>query len=176
MERYEKQITLIGSDAQEQLRKKTVTIIGVGAIGTVAAEQLTRSGIGKLVLIDHDIVELSNLQRQSLYYETDINKPKAEVAREKLKKINSEVEIEAHPINLSAENINKLTAGIILDCTDNLETRFLINEHCKRNNIPWIHSAAAGSIGVVLPITNSYCFNCIFSNAKNALTCDDLGI
>ena len=87
MERYARQISFIGEKEQHQLKNKSIAIVGLGALGSVAAEQLARAGIGKLILIDHDIVELSNLQRQSLYDESDISKPKALAAQEKLQKI-----------------------------------------------------------------------------------------
>ncbi len=177
MDRYEHQSTFLGEKEQRELQQKTVVIVGIGALGSVAAELLARAGIGKLIIIDHDMVELSNLQRQSLYDETDITKLKANAAQEKLKKINSSIEIIAHPNHLTPSNTSLLkSADIILDCTDNLETRFLINDYCKKNKTPWVHSATAGSIGVILPITNTYCFACIIHQSKETLTCDDAGI
>lgn len=176
MDRYAPQTAFLGENEQAELAKKTVAVVGLGALGSVASELLARAGIGTIILIDHDLVELSNLQRQSLYDESDIGKPKALAAKQKLQKINSTITVIAHPSHLNETNTSFLNADLVLDCTDNLETRFIINNHCKKNNLPWIHSAAAGSIGVVLPITNSYCFSCIYAHAKNALTCDGAGI
>src|SRR3989338_4972766 len=130
----------IGKEGQEKLKKSTIAIVGLGALGTNSAELLARAGIGKLLLIDRDVVELSNLQRQSLFNENDVGKPKALAAKEHLKKINNEVEFNVFADDLNHENIyrmipindfknNKIIKNIdiILDCTDNLETRFLIN-------------------------------------------------
>ncbi len=176
MERYLPQIKFIGENEQQTLFQKSVAILGLGALGSVAAELLTRAGIGHLILIDHDIVELSNLQRQSLYDESDINKMKAKAAFEKLEKINSEVTFTLSTAHITRDNTSLLKADIILDCTDNMETRFVINEFCKKNNLSWVHAAASGSIGVVLPVSDIYCFNCVYGHAKNGMTCNDAGI
>ena len=101
----------IGKKGQEKLGKSAVGIIGLGALGSVSAELLARAGIGKLILIDRDVVELSNLQRQSLYDENDIGKPKAIASKEKLNKINSEVEIDIFVDDLNNENISKIFSG-----------------------------------------------------------------
>lgn len=179
MDRYTSQIAFLGKKAHEHLSKSTVAVIGLGALGSVAAELLARAGIGTIILIDHDIVELSNLQRQALYDEKDISKLKAEAASAKLKKINSSIEIIPQAQHIDETTIKTITAGLILDCTDNLETRFIINKYCHAKRIPWVHAAAVGSIGIILPITNNpdtYCFNCIYANAKSSLTCGDKGI
>ena len=124
----------IGKNGQKKIRDSAIAIVGLGALGSVSAELLARAGIGKLVLIDRDIVELSNLQRQNLYEEKDIGKPKAFAAKEHLRKINNEVEFEAFAEDLNYKNINTLlpikkyiknkikNVELILDCTDNLET------------------------------------------------------
>ena len=176
MERYQQQIKFLGAKEQEILSRKHVAILGLGALGSVAAELLTRAGIGHITLIDHDIVELSNLQRQSLYDESDLSKSKAISAFEKLQKINAEVTFIVSAQHITEENAQLLKADIVLDCTDNLKARFVINNYCKQNDIPWVHAAAAGSIGTVLPVSNSYCFHCIFSNSKESMTCDNAGI
>ena len=108
--RYSRQEILkeIGKKGQQRIRKTTVAIVGVGALGTVSSELLARAGIGKLVLVDRDFVELTNLQRQSLFFEDDIGKPKAQCAAEKLKKINSEVKIEAFADDLDYKSIEKI--------------------------------------------------------------------
>lgn len=163
----------MSASEQNLLSTKRVAIVGVGTIGTAAARLLARTGIGTFTLIDHDIVEETNLRRQTLYDERDIAKPKCLVAAEKLQQINEAAKIIPIPINLTAENVHLVNADLVLDCTDNLETRFIIGEYCKRMRIPWVHAAAAGSIGAVLPITDTYCFNCIYRNAKHGVTCED---
>lgn len=177
--RYSRQevFNKIGKTGQKILGNSTITIVGLGAIGTVAAEQLTRAGIGKLILIDRDYVELSNLQRQVLFTEEDIDKPKAMQAKDSLAKINSEVAIKAYFDDLNFKNINKLVKGLILDCTDNLETRFLINEYAIKNKLAWIHAAAIEDHGNVLVITQGGpCFRCITEEASNLETCDTAGV
>ncbi|MAF50708.1 MAG: hypothetical protein CMH64_01325 [Nanoarchaeota archaeon] len=179
--RYSRQVVFekIGSKGQELLKKSKVTILGLGAIGTRTAELLTRAGVGSLTLIDRDIVELSNLQRQTLFIEEDLNKSKSLTALKHLKKINSQVKIKAVFKDINPKNINFLKGDLILDCTDNMETRFLLNEHCLKNNIPWIFSSIIGSSGMVFNIvpTKTPCFNCIFNKPEEVLgTCDTEGI
>jgi len=180
--RYSRQIIFenIGKKGQEKLSKSTITIIGLGATGSRSAELAARAGIGKLILIDRDIIEKSNLQRQTLYDEEDLHKPKAFVAKEKLQKINSEIKILAKFKDINHKNIEANVKGdLILDCSDNMETRFLLNEFCIENNIPWIYSAVIGSTGMVFNIipNKTPCFNCLFSEPEESLgTCDTEGI
>ncbi len=176
MNLYSTQPPTTTAQEQNQLAQKTVAVVGLGSLGSVAAEQLTRAGICNLILVDNDLVELSNLHRQPFYSKADINKPKVLAAEQKLKKLKSNINIIPHHARLDETNTFLLTSDLVLDCTDNLQTRFIINEYCKEQQLPLIHSAAAGTIGVILPITNTYCFNCIYKNAKTALTCDDIGI
>ena len=173
----------IGKKGQSKLRKSTVAIVGLGALGGVSAELLARAGIGKLILVDRDIVELSNLQRQSLYDESDVGKPKALAAKEKLNKINSEVEIDFFINDLNFENIGKIidakNIDLILDCADNLETRFLINDFSIKNNIPFIYSSAVGSKGYVfniIPDKNSPCLRCFLKEVVQLDTCETFGV
>lgn len=173
--RYSRQEILLGK-RQQMLGRSTVAIVGLGALGSVSAELLVRAGVG-LILIDRDIVELSNLQRQGLFTEEDIGKPKALCANEHLKKINSTIKIKAYAVDLSYENINLVKSDLILDCTDNLETRFLINEYCIKNNIPWIYAAAIANKGYVFNVMpGKTCFRCIFKHAYGLETCDTAGI
>lgn len=180
MNKYSRQIIFekIGKQGQEKIRKSSIAIVGLGALGTVAAEQLTRAGIGKLILIDRDFIEESNLQRQTLYNEEDISKFKAETAAKKLEKINSDVKIDFFVNDINHRNIDKLlVADIVLDCTDNFYTRYLINEYCKKNKIKWIYSAAIKDYGNVMPILpEKACFRCVFDKAKSTETCDTAGI
>lgn len=183
--RYSRQeiFSEIGKQGQNKLRKSSVAIVGLGALGSVSAELLARAGIGKLVLIDRDIVELSNLQRQSLYDESDIGKPKAIAAKEKLHKINSEVKIDFFIDDLNYNNIGKIIGikniNLILDCTDNLETRFLINDFSVKNKIPFIYSSAVGSKGYVfdvVPDKNNPCLRCFLKDAAQLDTCETAGV
>lgn len=178
-EKYSRQLLLkeIGLPGQLQLAQKKIAIIGIGALGTVAAELAARAGIGNILLIDRDYIEESNLQRQSLFTEQNINKSKVQTAKEKLQIINSKINIQAEAISLSQTNINILkNVDLILDCTDNLQTRFLINDYAKKNNIPWIYSAAIKTEGYILPIfPSSPCLRCFLKETK-AETCDMVGV
>ena len=185
----------IGKEGQEKLKKSTIAIVGLGALGTNSAELLARAGIGKLLLIDRDIVELSNLQRQSLFEENDVGKPKALSAKEHLNKINNEVEFDVFVDDLSYDNIydlipikksndekntnkNKKNISLILDCTDNLETRFLINDYCIKNKIPFIYSSAVGSKGYVFNVipNKTPCLRCFLKEAAQLDTCETVGV
>lgn len=180
MNKYSRQIIFnkIGKEGQDKINKASIAIVGLGALGTVASEQLARAGIGKLILIDRDFIEESNLQRQTLYNEEDVGKFKAETAAKKIEKINSDVKIEYFVNDLNHRNIDKLlVADIILDCTDNLYTRYLINDYCKKNKLTWIYSAAIkdfGNVAVFEP--DKACFRCIFNEAESTETCDTVGI
>ncbi len=168
----------IGKENQEKLKNSTVTIVGIGALGTITLELLARAGIGKIIIIDRDIIELNNLQRQSLFTEEDINKPKVLTAKEKIEKINSEIKIEEHLVDLDYDNVELLKSNLILDCTDNIYTRFLINDYSRKNNIPWIYSSVIGAKGMTLNITKENpCFSCIFKEPNELLdTCDTAGV
>lgn len=177
--RYSRQILLkeIGEKGQSELSHKKVVIVGMGALGTVAAELLARAGIGLLQLIDRDLIEESNLQRQILFAEKDVGKGKSATAAEKLKEINSLIKIEFHSLHLNSKNIGLLRdADLILDCTDNLETRFLINDYCKKEKIPWIYAAAIKKSGLVMPVLpEGPCLSC-FLQETNLETCDVAGV
>ena len=171
----------IGKKGQEKLRKSSVAIVGLGALGSNSAELLARAGIGNLILIDRDIAELSNLQRQRLFDEDDIGKPKALAAKERLNKINSDVKINIFIDDLNFENINKLLenkTGLILDCIDNLETRFLINDFSIKNKIPFVYSSAVGSKGYVFDVVPSKtpCLRCFLKEAAQLDTCETTGV
>lgn len=177
--RFSRQIVLseIGKEGQKKLTEKTIAIVGIGALGTVSSELLVRAGINKLILIDRDIIEESNLQRQLLFEENDINRPKVKVAKEKLLKINSKNSIETHFINLDYSKLNILEkADLILDGTDNLMTRFLINDYCKKNKKPWIYGAAIGTKGYALPLLpDGPCLRCFLAEA-DLDTCTSTGV
>jgi len=177
MDRYERQKALkhIGKEGQVKLSQSTVAIVGVGAIGSVAAELLARSGVGKIILIDHDTIDETNLQRQ-LFEEKDVGKPKSLAAKEHLEKINSDISIEAKQLHLTYEVVDNLKSDVILDCTDNMFTRFLINDYALKNNIPWIYAGAVEDRGMLYVTTGSPCFNCIFESTNSIENCDNMGI
>lgn len=167
----------IGREGQELLQKKKIAIVGMGALGTVAADLLARAGVGSLVIIDRDTIEESNLQRQTLFDEKDIGKNKAAAAEKGINAINSTTQLEAHSIHLGPQNVNLLqTADLILDCTDNLQTRFLINDYCKKEKKPWIYAAAIKTSGYVMPIVpEGPCLQCFLSESSQE-TCDTVGV
>jgi len=172
----------MGKNGQKKLSKSTVAVVGLGALGSNSAELLARAGIGKLLLIDRDIVELSNLQRQSLFDENDVGKAKAASAKDHLGKINSNINIDFFIDDLNFENIGKILSkniGLILDCTDNLETRFLVNDFSVKNKIPFIYSSSVGSKGYVfnvIPNRNNPCLRCFLKEATQLDTCETVGV
>jgi len=168
----------IGKENQKKLAQASVTIVGIGALGTTVLDMLARAGVGNIKIIDRDIIELNNLQRQTLFTEEDVNKPKVTIAKEKIAKINSEIKIEAHLIDLDYDNIDVLSSDLILDCTDNMYTRFLINEYTRKNNIPWIYASVIGAKGMTMNITkDTPCLSCMFQEPTEALdTCDTAGV
>jgi adenylyltransferase/sulfurtransferase len=171
--RYSRQILFegIGESGQERLLESTVGIIGLGALGTVSANNLARAGVGNLRLIDRDYVELSNLQRQTLYDEDDVRdeKPKAVAAYDHLTKINSLITMEPIIADVVSSNIEGLIQGcdLILDCTDNFEIRLLLNEACHAAKVPWIYCGALGSACMTMNIIpgKTPCFLCLSGDA-----------
>ncbi|MDP3990155.1 MAG: HesA/MoeB/ThiF family protein [archaeon] len=178
-DRYSRQelLTDIGKEGQLILKNKTVAIVGIGALGTVSSELLTRAGIGNLILIDRDVIELSNLQRQNLFTENDLGKSKSNVAKIRLTQINSTLNLTSYSIHLNSKNISVLkNADLILDCTDNLSTRFLINDFCKKNNLPWIYAAAIKTSGQVMPILpGGPCLSCFVKETPTE-SCNTAGV
>lgn len=170
MNRYSRQVVLekIGEEGQDKISNAEVLVIGAGALGSTISEGLTRAGVGKITVVDRDFVELSNLQRQTLYEEDDIGKAKAEVAVEHLQKINSDITLEYEVIDVSSNNIERLVKGkdIVLDGTDNLKTRFIINDACVKHNIPWIYSAVLQTYGMNLNIlpNDGPCLRCMIDS------------
>lgn len=185
-ERYSRQILFphIGQHGQEKLAKSRVAIVGAGALGTVIANHLTRSGVGFIRIIDRDFVEQSNLQRQMLFDEIDAleSKPKAVAAFEKLIKINSSIVIEPVVTDIHAWNAEELLsdANLILDGTDNFLTRYLINDVSIKFNIPWIHGGAVRSRGMFAVFTPEHgpCYRCLFPTPPQGQTetCDMVGV
>ena len=187
-ERYEKQTNYekIGRKGQEQLQKSRVLIVGCGALGTVVANNLVRMGIGHIRIVDRDFVELSNLHRQILFDEEDVlkNMPKAKAAENRLRKINSEITIEGFVKEVNSRTIEEFIDGVnlIVDCTDNFKTRFLINDVAFKNNLPWIYGGALGSSGMIkvfIPDEKSGCLQCMIPKPPNSgslPTCDTAGV
>ena len=187
LERYSRQILFqhIDGNRQKKLINSTVLLIGCGALGTVSSSYLVRAGIGKLRIIDRDFIEENNLQRQILFDEDDIleNLPKAVAAQKKLQRINSNVKVEGIVTDINYSNIDELTkdVDIIIDGTDNFETRFLVNDYCVKNSIPWVYGACIGSRGVVMNIIPSMtpCLRCVFETMPQMgsfPTCDTAGV
>jgi len=154
--RYSRQEMLpeIGQEGQKRLASSRAAVIGCGALGTVMSDLLARMGVGHIEVIDRDVVEISNLQRQVLYDESDIGRYKAEVAAEKLRKINSEIEVVCTITDIRGSSMEKTVkdCSIILDGTDNFSTRLAINDACVKLNIPWVYCGVVGTTGVTMPV------------------------
>ena len=184
-DRYSRQVLFpcIGPAGQERLRRSSVAIVGCGATGSAAASLLARAGIGKLIIVDRDYVEFSNLQRQSLFDENDAaeSRPKALAATRKIKSFNSEVEVIPFAKDLTPANLELLEgADLVLDGTDNFETRFLINDYCVERGTPWIYCAAVGSYGLKLPVIPGItaCLRCLYPEPPEGAqpTCETDGV
>ncbi|QDT67058.1 ThiF family adenylyltransferase [Calycomorphotria hydatis] len=186
-ERYSRQVRFaaIGSEGQTRLRDARVAICGVGALGTVLAESMVRAGIGYVKLIDRDFVELSNLQRQVLFDEQDAeeSRPKAIAAAERLREINSDIEIDPIVADFRHDNALELTDQIdlILDGTDNFETRFLINDVALETNTPWMFSGVVAANGQFMPVIPDHtaCLRCLMEEPPGHAegeTCDTAGV
>src|SRR3954447_1492188 len=185
-ERYSRQVLFpaIGAAGQARLRAARVAIVGCGATGSAAASLLARAGAGTLVILDRDYVEPSNLQRQSLFDESDAAEslPKAIAAARKIAAFNSEIAVEPKAEDLIPSNIEALLHGmdLILDGTDNFETRYLINDYAVDRSLPWVYSAAVGSYAVTLNVVpgQTACLACIFPDSPRGMveTCETSGI
>ena len=199
-ERYSRQILFpgIGLAGQELLASARVAIVGVGATGATAASLLSRAGVAHLTLIDRDFVEPSNLQRQILFDEADARDalPKAEAARRHIALFNSSIQVEPVIADLIPSNIHKIltSAHLILDCTDNFETRYLLNDFSVQHSIPWIYAAAIGAYAATMnilpkaafgvapgadpPYQPTACLACVFPTPPTGPveTCDTAGI
>jgi len=189
-EKYSRQILFaaIGEEGQQRLLQSSAVLVGCGALGTVAANLLVRAGVGRLRIIDRDFVELSNLQRQTLFEESDAREslPKAVAAQRRLAAINSDAAVEPVVADLNPENTRELLSGfpLILDGTDNFETRLLINDAAIALGVPWIYAAAVASYGLTFTILpgETACLACLLeSDGKFAglgleETCDTAGI
>lgn len=201
--RYARQTLLpgFGENAQRRLLRSTALVIGCGALGSLVAELLARAGVGRLVLVDRDHVELGNLQRQLLYDEQDVADaiPKAEAARRRLERVNSGIVIEAIVDDLNAGNVERHAAGVdvLVDGLDNFEARYLANDFAVKHGVPYVYGGAVGTVGAalaILPHTRAgdapweslaggsratACFRCLFEEPPPAgmvPTCDTVGV
>ena len=187
MARYARQATLreIGEDGQRKLLASTVAVVGCGALGTHIADGLVRAGVGRVRVIDRDFVELSNLQRQILFDEEDVaaGLPKAVAAAAKLREINSQVEVEPVVTDVNPDSVEALLgdADLVLDGTDNFETRLLINDACVKHGISWIYGGVISTYGMTMTIIphQTPCFRCLLSELPapgTTPTCDTAGV
>jgi adenylyltransferase/sulfurtransferase len=193
-EKYSRQILFagIGEAGQEKLLGASAALVGCGALGTVAANLLVRAGVGRLRIVDRDFVEPSNLQRQTLFEESDARDslPKAVAAERRLRAVNSGVQIEGVVADLTPKNATDLLSGfhLILDGTDNFETRLLVNDAAISLGTPWIYAAAVASYGVTMTILpgQTACLACLLENGRDSPlggvpsesgeTCDTAGV
>jgi molybdopterin/thiamine biosynthesis adenylyltransferase len=185
-DRYSRQILFrgIGQVGQQRLLDARVAVVGCGALGSFHAGALARAGIGYLRIIDRDYVELSNLQRQWLFDECDVQQslPKSIAAARKISAINPDIQVDPVVADLIPSNIDDLLSGtsLVLDGSDNFETRYLINDYAVSHGLPWIYGAAVGSYGITMPIVPSQtaCLRCIYPDppAGAQPTCETAGV
>lgn len=177
--RYLRQEVLkeIGKSGQHKIKSSSVVVVGVGALGTVSSELLVRAGVGKLLLIDGDVISFVNLQRQ-LYSEKDVGKKKIVVAKEHLQEVNGDVSIDLIDDFLDSENVDIFLDGydLILDCSDNMKTRHIINNYCQRFGKIWIYAAASGTKGNVFVVYEPETFRKYFNSGETFDTCEEIGV
>lgn len=186
-ERYSRQILFpeIGKAGQEKLLNSRVLLVGCGALGAAHAEMLARAGVGHLRIVDRDFVEFTNLQRQTLFKESDAAErlPKAAAAKSRIGEINSDIDVEAIIADVNNSNVESLIAGcdLVIDGTDNFQVRYLLNDACVKNGVTWIYGAAVSSYGTTMTIIpgETPCLRCIFDempDAGSSPTCDTAGV
>jgi molybdopterin/thiamine biosynthesis adenylyltransferase len=187
-ERYSRQMILPGwggREGQALLARRRVTVIGCGALGSHIASHMARAGVGSLVLADRDFVEVHNLPRQALYSEADAaaGTPKAVAAARRLRQINSSVEIQEHVVDVNADTVESLVAGadLVLDGADNFEVRYLVNEACVKQGIPWVYGGVLGTYGLTAAILpgETPCLRCLLGPMPppgSVPTCETAGV
>jgi adenylyltransferase/sulfurtransferase len=185
-DRYSRQVLFkeIGAEGQQKLSQSRVVVVGCGATGSAGAALLARSGVGTLRILDRDYVEPSNLQRQTLFDEDDAREsvPKAIAAARQIARFNSQIVVEPHVADVTPANVDSLLGGadLILDGTDNFETRYLINDYAMKNSVAWIYAAAVGSYALTMNILpgETACLSCIFPESPRGTveTCETAGI
>lgn len=174
----------IGKDGQQKIRQSSVFILGAGALGSSSGEMLVRAGVGKVTIVDRDIIEWTNLHRQQLYSEQDVldQLPKAVAAEKRLLAMNSEVEVISQVIDITPDNILSLIEGhdVVLDATDNIETRLIANDAALKLRIPFFMGACVGSYGLTFPIgieENQPCLHCLLETMPpQTMTCETVGV
>lgn len=178
--RYERQIRIFGAEGQEKLKNAKVFIAGAGGLGSSISIYLIVAGIGKIRIVDHDIVELSNLNRQILHWDNDIGKGKTESAEEKLRRMNPNVELEVISKAIDKDSVDKLASDfdMIVDAMDNFPTRFLLNKTALKKNIPLFHGAVHGFYGQATTIIpgKTACLRCIFPKVPPPISFPIIGV
>ena len=182
--RYSRQILLreIGADGQRKIGESKAVVVGCGALGTHASSMLVRAGVGRMTVVDPDKVDITNLHRQTLFGEDAVGRSKAEEAQALLKCVNSEVEITGIDTRVTAENAEEIIADadVVVDATDNMTARFVVNDACIKLGTPWIYGGAVGTSGMVFAVgPDGPCLRCIFPKLPpegSLPTCDTIGI
>jgi adenylyltransferase/sulfurtransferase len=183
--RFDRQVRFapLGAAGQARLERAHVLLVGCGALGGSLAQTLVRCGVGALTLADRDVVELSNLPRQVLFEERHLGRPKAEAARETLARIGGPTRVEARAVHVDADNLEDLArdCDLLLDGTDNLATRYLVNDLCVERGLPWVYGGVVGACGLVLPVVpgRGACLRCLFPDPAppgSLPTCDTAGV
>lgn len=179
LERYRRQLAIDGwgVEAQEKLSRAHVTVVGAGGLGSPVLLYLTAAGVGHIKIIDGDTLSLSNLNRQVLYGDALIGLPKSDAARRRLEDLNPSIEIETIParIDLDSLDLHLPTEGILVDCLDNFETRFLLNRHAVENHLPLVHAGVEGLYGQLTTIVpeETPCLECIFAGLEKQSSLND---
>ena len=184
LERYSRQVMLeeIGYEGQLRLRKKKACVVGVGGLGNPIVSRLAAMGVGKLRIVDRDVVELSNLHRQTMFDESDVGQVKVEAAARKLRKMNSEVEIEAMPVSVNDYTAFDIVEGcdVVIDALDSVNARYSLNKACVEKNIPFVTGAAVGVSGQVFTVLpkKTACYHCVFPalDENSMPTCSTEGV
>jgi molybdopterin-synthase adenylyltransferase len=185
LERYSRQLVLPewSGAAQERLKAATVIVVGAGALGSPAATYLVLAGVGRLGIVDEDVVELSNLHRQPLHFSPDVGRQKAENAALKLGVMNPEVAVDPYPVQLNAQNAHAIVMGadVVVDCSDTFATRYVVNDACCAQRVPLVEAGVLGFDGLVLSIRpgESACYRCAFPDeppAGSVPSCREAGV
>ncbi len=183
--RYARHVVLpeVGEEGQSKLNERSVAVFGLGALGSSITDALTRTGVGELKLVDRDFVEISNLNHQILYDEDDLGKPKAEVAAERVKEINSDVDVKGHVLDIDPNNAEELVKNVdlVMDGADNMELRYLVNDACVKKEIPWIYTAVLATYGMTMNVFpgEGPCLRCLIPEKPprgSMETCESAGI
>lgn len=177
MHRYERQIRIFGTEGQRRLEKASILIVGVGGLGSAVATYLAMAGVGSLVLVDKDVVEESNLNRQSLHWSKDVGQLKVLSAEEKLRRINPNTTIETYPKKITEENVKDFVVrvDVVLDCLDNFETRFILNNACVKEKIPLVHAAVESMEGRLMVVEEKPCLKCFYKKVPPSMQFPILG-